>query len=118
VFEIKCDDGELGRYGEWGEGGKHVRKTVTRRRIWYFTDELKQTRRMVEQKSREGWAANEKNEPYLRFIHPMEDVPDLGIRNSTLYQRPGRPSCRDDFFARQREAHQKVSNVTCAPCRK
>ena len=48
----------------------------------------------------------------------MQDVPDLGVRNSTLSQRPGRPSSRDDFIARQRETHQKVSNVTCASCRK
>jgi hypothetical protein len=70
-------------------------------------------------KEREGGGVvDENNEPYLRFIHPMQDVPYLGVRNSTLNQRPRRPSSRYGFVARQGETHQKVSNVTCASCLK
>lgn len=63
-------------------------------------------------KEREG--VNEKNEKYLRFIHPVQDVPYLWIRNPTLDQRPGGPSGRYNFVVRQREAHQKIGDVTCA----
>ena len=123
MFGIKREDGQrkdirgIERMG-W-EGVKHVRKPRACKRIYYFTHEWKQGRKNGRKKRNEmKGGVNEKYERYLRFIHPMQDVPYLGVRNSTLSQRPGRPSSRDDFIARQRETHQKVSNVTCASCRK
>ena len=64
-----------------------VKKSRGCKRIYYFTDGWEWDSKNDEKKKRnerKGGMVNEEDERHLRFIHPVEDVPYIGIRNSTL----------------------------------
>lgn len=48
---------------------------------------------------------------YLRLVHIVQDVPDLGIGNTALREDPRRPSVRNFAFVGESETDEQGRNM-------